>query len=90
MPGIGMNGKSGRLYKLASELARHLDRWPKTVRQAYEWLSERGVGEDEASVVIETLTETRCLDDALYARLFIEGHRNWGPLRLGRELLMGG
>jgi len=86
LPGIGMNGKAGPVQKLASELASRLYRWPMTERQAFEWLSDRGVGEDEASAIIETLTEIGCLDDALYARLFIEGHRNWGPLRLAREL----
>ncbi len=86
MPGIGMNGKAGRLQKLASELASHLDRWPKTERQAFEWLSDRGVNEDEAGAIVQALTQMKCLDDVLYARLFIEGHRNWGPLRLSREL----
>jgi SOS response regulatory protein OraA/RecX len=86
LPGIGMSGKADRLQRLAGELARHLDRWPKTGSQAFQWLSSRGVGEEEAYAIIETLTETGYLDDTLYARLFVEGHGNWGRFRLAREL----
>lgn len=76
-------GKQAELEKTLSVL---LARWPKTVRQAFDWLENRGAGEEEANRIIDLLIETGYLDDALYARLFVEGHVGWGRLRLRQEL----
>jgi regulatory protein len=72
--------------ELGKALACLLGRWPKTVHQAMEWLEKRGTGEDEANRIIENLVNQGFLDDRLYARLFVEGHEGWGPLRLRQEL----
>ena len=76
-------GKQSELEKRLSSL---LERWPKTVREACQWLEKQGAGEQDAGRVIELLVETGALDDVLYARLFVEGHGGWGPLRLRQEL----
>lgn len=76
----------GNQAELEKNLSVILARWPKTVRQAFEWLENRGAGEEEANRIIDLLVETGSLDDALYARLFVEGHGGWGPLRLRQEL----
>ncbi len=76
----------GKQVELEKTLSVLLARWPKTVRQAFDWLGNRGAGEEEASRIIDHLIETGFLDDALYARLFVEGHAMWGPLRLRQEL----
>lgn len=72
--------------ELEIALATLLGKWPKTVRQAVDWLEKRGTGKEEANLIVETLLEAGLLDDALYARLFVEGHGDWGPLRLRQEL----
>jgi len=76
----------GKREELGKTLACLLSRWPKTVHQAMEWLEKRGAGEDEANRIIENLVNEGSLDDRLYARLFVEGHEGWGPLRLRQEL----
>ena len=76
----------GNQAELEKNLSVILARWPKTVRQAFEWLENRGAGEEEANRIVDLLVETGSLDDALYARLFVEGHGGWGPLRLRQEL----
>jgi regulatory protein len=76
----------GNQAELEKSLSVILARWPKTVYQAFEWLENRGAGEEEANRIIDLLVETGSLDDALYARLFVEGHGGWGPLRLRQEL----
>lgn len=76
----------GNQAELEKSLSVILARWPKTVHQALKWLENRGAGEEEANRIIDLLVETGSLDDALYARLFVEGHGGWGPLRLRQEL----
>lgn len=81
-----MKSLMGKREELGKTLVCLLGRWPKTVHQAMEWLEKRGAGEDEANRIIENLVNEGSLDDRLYARLFVEGHEGWGPLRLRQEL----
>lgn len=67
-------------------LAAILQRWPKTVHQAREWLRDHEVQEEDETRIVENLSSAGFLDDEAYARLFVEGHEGWGPLRLRQEL----
>jgi regulatory protein len=71
---------------LRNSLSAILGRWPKTAKQATDWLEARGMSTEEAETAVRELTLAGLLDDDLYARLFVEGHESWGPLRLRDEL----
>lgn len=71
-------------------LVRLLLRRPCTEREASKRLAERGASEDEAQNLLAELREMQLLDDAAYARLFIEGHEGWGFDRIACELARKG
>lgn len=72
--------------QIRNQLAALLGKWPKTVLQARNWLDRRGLEEGDADAILDDLQQAGLLDDALYARFFVEGHREWGDFRLRHEL----
>lgn len=72
--------------RIRIKLARLLGKWPKTVLQARDWLKKQGLEEEEAGAILEDFLRSGLLDDAAYARLFVQGHPGWGVYRLRHEL----
>jgi regulatory protein len=74
----------------ALELAyRHLSRRERSVAEMRQHLLRRGVDEPEVDAAIEELVEQGYLDDARFARLFVEDKRQleqWGSERIRRGL----
>lgn len=72
------------------ELAyRYLNRRERTVAEVRRHLIDRGVELAEADAAIEELVEQGALDDARFARLFVEDKRSlehWGSERIRRGL----
>jgi regulatory protein len=68
---------------------RHLGRRERTEAEMRELLRRAGVGGEESDGVIEELVALGYLDDARYARLFVEDRRHldgWGRARIARAL----
>lgn len=59
---------------------------PCTKFEAARLLRERGGAEPTVEKLIGEALDLQLLDDAAYARLFAEGHRNWGKNREAFEL----
>lgn len=67
-----------------------LGRKERTVAELGEWLRARGVGDGEASGVLERLLAMGALDDERFARRYAEDKRDlagWGPERIRGALL---
>lgn len=72
---------------------RYLGTRERTVAEVQERLIRAGVGSGELAAVIEELVHLGSLDDARYARLFVEDKRvleGWGKGRISRELTRRG
>ena len=67
-------------------LFRLLSRVPRPEREARERLAAWGATPEEAEALIAEFRGMSLLDDALYARLFVEGHESWGDDRIACEL----
>ncbi len=67
-------------------LFRLLSGAPRTEKDVRDRLAARGVAAEDADALIAECRELRLLDDALYARLFAEGHECWGSDRIACEL----
>ena len=67
-------------------LFRLLSRAPRPEREVRERLAAWGATPEEAEALIVEFRGMSLLDDALYARLFVEGHESWGDDRIVREL----
>lgn len=63
-----------------------LMRRPMTEREALKALAERGLGEDERAALVAEAINMQLLNDADYAKLFAEGHDEWGNDRIEFEL----
>ncbi len=78
----------------ALELAyRYLNRRERTTYEALQELRRRGVESPIAHEAIITLTEQRYLDDARFARMFVQDKREleqWGTERIRRGLAARG
>ena len=71
----------------------YLNRRERTVAEVRARLAKAECPEPEAEAAIEELVELGTLDDARYARVFIEDKRNlesWGTERIQRALLERG
>jgi regulatory protein len=83
-----------RLTQRALELAyRYLARRERTVSELRRHLLDREVDEATAETVIGELVEQGSVDDARFARLFVEDKRGleqWGSDRIKRGLLARG
>lgn len=81
-----LTGVSGRGLELAY---RYLSRRERTTLEVRQHLLREGVEEPEADAAIQELVEGGCLDDARFARLFVEDKREleqWGAERIRRGL----
>ena len=67
------------LYKL-------LVRRPCTEAEALERLLRKGMPRNEASDLVAEFVVLGLIDDAGYARLFVDGHTHWGCERIRHEL----
>ncbi len=70
-----------------------LNRRERTVAEVRARLQRAGVGAAEADTAVAVLTELGYLDDARYARLFVEDKRElegWGRERIARTLRVRG
>lgn len=78
----------------AAELAyRYVARRERTVHELRKHLVSRGLAAPEIDGAVEELVETGYLDDARYARLFVQDKRGieqWGSERIRRGLLSRG
>ena len=64
-------------------------RKPSTRKQAWELLEKYGAGELAEGLMREA-ENTGLVDDEAYARLFADGHLQWGNLKIAHELRMRG
>jgi regulatory protein len=87
-------GGGGSLNQHAIELAyRYIARREHTVSELRRHLLEREIDEASAAATIEELVEQGSLDDARFARLFVQDKREleqWGSERIRRALLVRG
>lgn len=87
-------GGGGRLSQRAFELAcRYLARRERTVSELRRHLLGRDVDEASVALVTAELVQQGMLDDARFARLFVEDKREleqWGSERIKRGLLVRG
>ncbi len=68
---------------------RYLNRRERTVAEVRAYLEQRGCHEPAVATAIEQLQQQGFLDDARYARLFVEDRRaldDWGNERIERSL----
>lgn len=81
---------SGEGLQRGLELAyRFLGRRERTTAEVRGWLERHGIDRAGAELVVSELTELGYLDDARYARVFIEDKRaleQWGTERIRRVL----
>lgn len=61
-----------------------------TRKQAREFLLKSRAGEEEIEALMSEAEGMGLIDDEAYARLFVEGHLQWGNLKIGHELSMRG
>jgi regulatory protein len=87
-------GGGGSLNGRAIDLAyRYVSRRERTVSELRQHLLRREVDEASAAETIEELVEQGSLDDARFARLFVQDKRElqqWGSERIRRALLARG
>ena len=75
--------------ELREKFFGELLRKPATRKQAYELLKKYGAGEFAERLMREA-EDSGLIDDAAYARLFADGHLQWGNLKIAHELSMRG
>ena len=61
-------------------------RRPSTSRQAREFLERSGASEEVTADLLSEAEDSGFIDDASFARLFVEGHLHWGNLKIAHEL----
>ena len=92
-----MAGRGGSLTPRASSLTpgafelayRYLNRRDRTVEEVRRYLAGRGIDEVAIEAATQELTEQGYLDDARFARLFVQDKREleqWGSERIRRGL----
>ena len=62
----------------------YLTKRPVTRRQAEEYLSRHNITDPEN--LLTEAESTGLIDDAAYAKLFVDGHLSWGNLKITYEL----
>lgn len=67
-------------------LYRLLNTRPYTEAEIVERLKQRGLERAEAEGLAAEFRELGLIDDAVYARLFADGHESWGNDRIRSEL----
>ena len=84
-----MKMKTAESLSMDQERERFLSfllKHPSTVAGARDRLKRKGLDEDAAEALVKEALDAALLDDALYARLFAEGHDSWGKNRIALEL----
>ena len=61
-------------------------RRPSTRRQAEEFLSRQNLSDEDRESLLDEAENTGLIDDGAFARLFAEGHLQWGNLKIAHEL----
>ena len=61
-------------------------RRPSTGKQARENLERSGLPDDVIDSLMNEAEDLGLIDDAAFARLFAEGHLQWGNLKIAHEL----
>ena len=61
-------------------------RRPSTRRQAEEFLSRQNLSDEDREALLDEAENTGLIDDGAFARLFAEGHLQWGNLKIAHEL----
>ena len=67
-----------------------LMRRPSTRMQAEEMLSRQKLTDEEREALMSEAEGTGLIDDKAFARLFVDGHLQWGNLKIAHELRMRG
>lgn len=83
-----LSGKN-RVDELREKFFSALLRRPAARKQAEEILEKYGAGELTEKLMREA-EESGLVDDEAFARLFAEGHLQWGNLKIAHELRMRG
>ena len=65
-------------------------RRPSTRKQAEEFLSRQNLTDDDRESLMSEAEDTGLIDDGAFARLFTEGHLQWGSLKIAHELSVRG
>lgn len=65
-------------------------RKPCTHKQAEEYLQRQRVSGDVFTALMNEAEDTGLIDDLTFAKLFAEGHLNWGNMKIAHELGMRG
>ena len=65
-------------------------RRPSTRKQAEDMLSRQKLTDDEREALLTEAEDTGLIDDVAFARLFVDGHLQWGNLKIAYELGMRG
>ena len=61
-------------------------RRPSTRSQAEEFLSRQNLTDDDRESLLNEAENLGLIDDSAFARLFAEGHLQWGNLKIAHEL----
>lgn len=61
-----------------------------TGKQAMEFLERQKASDDDIAVLMDEAEGMGLVDDVAFARLFVDGHRTWGNLKISHELGMRG
>ena len=61
-------------------------RRPSTRKQAHDMLRREKLTDDEREALMNEAEDTGLIDDEAFARLFVDGHLQWGNLKIAYEL----
>ena len=84
-----MLARKDSVEELREKFFSALLRRPSTRKQAEETLKKYNAGE-HAERLMREAENSGLIDDEAYARLFAEGHLQWGNLKIAHELRMRG
>jgi len=84
------NESNGELDKFREKFFNFLLKKPCTSGQAAEYLSQHNTPENFYNLLLTEAINTGLIDDAAYAKLFIDGHLSWGNAKIIYELSIRG
>ena len=76
--------------KIREKFFNFLLKKPCTSGQAEKYLSQHDVPENFCILLMNEAVNTGLIDDAVYAKLFVDGHLSWGNKKIIYELLNRG
>ena len=80
------NNNIDELSKIREKFFNFLLKKPCTSGGAVEYLSRNGVPENFFDLLLTEAANMKLIDDAAYAKLFIDGHLTWGNAKIIYEL----